>query len=78
MSDPAQKTRLTIYVSTETKRRLRVAAARRDMSLGDYVLAGLATRLDSDVPPGDDLLKAAESSLAFWDNPVDDEVWNDA
>ena len=26
----------------------------------------------------DDLLRAAESSLSFWDNPVDDEVWNEA
>lgn len=26
----------------------------------------------------DPLLQAAESSLAFWDNPTDDEVWNDA
>ncbi|MBI3922815.1 MAG: hypothetical protein HY318_15450 [Armatimonadetes bacterium] len=25
-----------------------------------------------------DLVSAATSSLAFWDNPVDDEVWNDA
>ena len=25
-----------------------------------------------------DLLAAAESSLAFWDNPLDDEDWNDA
>lgn len=25
-----------------------------------------------------ELLAASESSLAFWDNPVDDEVWNDA
>jgi hypothetical protein len=25
-----------------------------------------------------DLLHAAESSLAFWDNPFDDEDWNDA
>ncbi len=24
------------------------------------------------------LLAAAESSLAFWDNPIDDETWNDA
>ena len=23
-----------------------------------------------------ELLKASESSLGFWDNPVDDEVWN--
>jgi hypothetical protein len=25
-----------------------------------------------------DLLAAAESSLDFWDNPFDDEDWNDA
>jgi len=25
-----------------------------------------------------DLLAASESSLAFWDNPIDDEVWNSA
>ena len=25
-----------------------------------------------------DLLAASESSLAFWDNPLDDEDWNDA
>jgi hypothetical protein len=26
----------------------------------------------------DELLSAAESSLDFWDNPEDDEDWNDA
>jgi hypothetical protein len=25
-----------------------------------------------------DLLLAAQSSLDFWDNPIDDEVWNNA
>jgi hypothetical protein len=25
-----------------------------------------------------DLMAAAESSLAFWDNPLDDEDWNHA
>ena len=25
----------------------------------------------------DDLTKASESSLDFWDNDIDDEVWND-
>ena len=25
----------------------------------------------------DDLVKAAESSLSFWNNRIDDEVWND-
>lgn len=23
-----------------------------------------------------DLLKAAETTLAFWDNPIDDKTWN--
>jgi hypothetical protein len=26
----------------------------------------------------EDLTKASESSLDFWDNNIDDEVWNDA
>jgi hypothetical protein len=26
----------------------------------------------------DDLVGASESSLAFWDNPLDDEDWNNA
>lgn len=26
----------------------------------------------------DDLLQAAQSSLDFWDNPFDDEDWNNA
>jgi len=26
----------------------------------------------------DDLLTASGSSLDFWDNPIDDKVWNDA
>jgi len=77
MSEPVQKTRLTIYVPPEVKRRLRVAAARGDTTVGEYVLDALGVRLDRDVPPGDDLLRAAERSLAFWDNPVDDEVWNE-
>ena len=25
-----------------------------------------------------DLVKASESSLEFWNNPIDDKVWNDA
>ena len=25
-----------------------------------------------------DLMQASESTLEFWDNPIDDEEWNDA
>jgi len=24
-----------------------------------------------------DLLQASQSSMGFWDNPIDDETWND-
>lgn len=32
------------------------------------------------IPPDEfnDLASAATSSLDFWDNPIDDEVWNNA
>ncbi len=26
----------------------------------------------------EDFIKASESSIDFWDNDIDDEVWNDA
>lgn len=78
MTVAASKTRVTIYVPSEVRRRLRMAAAKNELSLGDYVLDAIRARLDEDVPPNEDMLKAAESSLAFWDNPIDDEVWNDA
>ena len=29
-------------------------------------------------PFEDDLIQAAQSSLDFWDNPFDDEDWNNA
>lgn len=25
-----------------------------------------------------EMMQAAESSLKFWDNPIDDAIWNDA
>jgi len=31
-----------------------------------------------DMAPAQELVSAAESSLDFWDNPLDDEDWNDA
>lgn len=78
MTDPAGRTRLTVYVPPDVKRRLRMAAAKGDMTMGEYLLEAIGSRLDRDVPPADDLLRASEASLSFWDNPVDDEVWNDA
>ena len=36
-----------------------------------FVIAGSGERFD-------DLLSAAQSSLDFWNNPLDDEDWNNA
>jgi len=37
-----------------------------------------ATETPESTDTFDDLVAAAESSLGFWDNPYDDEGWNDA
>lgn len=34
----------------------------------------LKSKVDKSIT--DDLSKASESSLSFWDNDIDDEVWN--
>ena len=34
--------------------------------------------LPREVRTPDGLLLAAQSSQSFWNNPIDDEVWNDA
>jgi hypothetical protein len=33
---------------------------------------------DGDLDDFRDLMDAAHSSIGFWDNPMDDEDWNDA
>lgn len=34
--------------------------------------------IEEPLEPWGDLVSAAQSSLDFWDNPYDDEDWNDA
>jgi hypothetical protein len=49
-----------------------------DVAPGEHrvvvVIEDLATERDD----ASDLVSAASSTLAFWDNPYDDEDWNDA
>ena len=55
---------------------------------GRLVLAGLGLKENTPVEviilvggegaELNDVMSAAESSLGFWDNPIDDEVWNNA
>jgi uncharacterized protein (DUF1778 family) len=73
-----KRTRLTIDVTPEVKRRLRLAAARLDVSMRQYVLEVLEERLAEDLPSfiGEEGLLAltaeADPVLAeLWDNDKD-------
>jgi len=69
-----KRTRLTIDVPPEVKRRLRLAAARRDISMRQYVLEVLEERLAEDLPP----LMEEEGLLALTAeaDPVLAELWD--
>lgn len=79
MATPQQRrARLSIDVPTEVRRRIRVAAAKRDQSIRDYVCEAVEARLKRDLV--DELSAAdlvalnerADPVLAdLWDNPKD-------
>ena len=48
------------------------------LGLEEGMAAEVIVLLDRPEGTHGDLLNAAESSLDFWDNPIDDEAWNDA
>jgi uncharacterized protein (DUF1778 family) len=71
-----KRPRLSVDVSPSLRRRLRVAAARRDVTVGKYVLTALERQLQQDVREDSDailaLTAAADPVLAeLWDNPRD-------
>ncbi|OLC50223.1 MAG: hypothetical protein AUH43_05630 [Acidobacteria bacterium 13_1_40CM_65_14] len=73
-----QRERLSIDVSREQRRRLRIAAAKRDQSIRDYVWDAVETRLRQDGVnelPAVDLLALTEDAdpvlAELWDNPKD-------
>ncbi len=45
------------------------------LSKGKWVAVFVVEEREDDFS---DLVLAAQSSLDFWDNPIDDEVWNNA
>ena len=67
--------RVSVDVTPELRRRLRLAAARRDQSVAQYVLDCLQERLREDLGEDDGVLAltaAADPVLAeLWDNPKD-------
>jgi hypothetical protein len=72
--DPnVKRPRLSLDVDPDVRRRVRVAAARRDVTVRQYVLDALLARLDDDLG-GEvgDLAATGDPVLAeLWDNPRD-------
>lgn len=75
-SSSSKRPRLTVDVDPEIRRRVRLAAARREVTVGRYLLEALEERLAADLAT-DDLLALnarADPVLAdLWDNPKDAE-----
>lgn len=78
MTLAAQRARLSIDVTRETRRRIRLAAAQRDQSIRQYVSEAIEARLQDDLPDDETsadlvaLRASADPVLAeLWDNPAD-------
>lgn len=75
MSSSAQRPRISLDVPHEVRRRLRLAAAKRDVTVRQYVLDAIEEHLRQDL--GDDesefaLTAKSDPVLAeLWDNPKD-------
>jgi len=76
MESSAKRPRISIDVIPEVRRRLRLAAAKRDLTIRQYVLEAIEERLREDL--GDEsegvltLTAKADPVLAeLWDNPKD-------
>ncbi len=70
----ARRPRISIDVEPELRRRIRLGAAKRDLSVRQYLLEAIEARLREDL--GDDetavLSAATDPVLAeLWDNPRD-------
>jgi uncharacterized protein (DUF1778 family) len=73
-----KRPRISIDVDPVARRRLRIAAARRDVSVRKYVLDAIAERVRQDLGDDDEglltLSAVADPVLAgVWDNPKDAE-----
>ena len=70
-----RRARLSIDISAATRRRVRLAAARRDQSIRDYVVDALTERLREDL--GDEQLDGA-GVLTGKTDPVLGRLWRNA
>jgi len=78
MESSAKRPRISIDVQPELRRRLRLAAAKRDLTVRDYVLEAIEERLREDLGEEDEgmlaLTAKADPVLAeLWDNRKDSE-----
>ena len=77
MPSASERTRLSIDMPGETRRRIRLAAARRDQPVRQYVLEAVEARLRDDLTEDASaglltLSESADPVLAeLWDNPAD-------
>ena len=77
MSTTERRARLSIDVPRETRRRIQMAAARRNQSIRQYVLGAVDAKLKGDLRDltPDDLLVLSERTdpvlTELWDNPKD-------
>jgi hypothetical protein len=74
MATNVKRTRLTIDLPMDTKRRLRLVAAQRDISMRQYLLETIERQL------ADDWMELAEQegllALTRQADPVLEELWN--
>jgi hypothetical protein len=76
MASSPKRPRISLDIVPETRRRLRLAAAKRDLTVRQYVLDAIEERLREDLgDAGEGLLALtfqADPVLAeLWDNPKD-------
>lgn len=71
---PHRRARLSIDVSREARRRIHIAAAKRDQSIRDYVWEAVEQRLKYDL--ADELATADLVALTERGDPVLADLWN--
>jgi len=78
MESLPKRPRISVDVLPEVRRRLRLAAAKRDVTVREYVLEAIEERLREDLGEEEEgvltLTAKADPVLAeLWDNPKDSE-----
>jgi uncharacterized protein (DUF1778 family) len=71
---PQRRARLSIDVPREARRRIHIAAAKRDQSIRDYVWEAVEARLNRDL--ADELSAADLVALTDRADPVLADLWN--